>query len=132
MGMLDTVLRNHCHEIYGIVAVQHLELYFRGQGTKILLLYALLAVSNPALAGTITHPNPPDPLLDGGAASICAAGAEYVPGQDVNGRPVAPADPDAGPVPVPPSIAMPLPQRGHHGDSPYVSLDGKKLDRLGN
>src|ERR1700749_3768742 len=82
MGMLDTVLRETCHDINGIVAVQHMELNFARRGTKAALFYALVACANPAFAGTITHPNPPDPLLDGGPTTACAARPDYAQGQD--------------------------------------------------
>jgi hypothetical protein len=67
-------------------------------------------------------------------------GAEYVPGMDATGRPVVPADVGAPPVPVPDGIAVPLRNgragQGHNratsGDSPYVSLDGKRLAPLLN
>lgn len=137
MGMLDTVLRRNCHEINGIVAVQHLELNFVRRGTKIAVLYALLAVANPAVCGTITHPNPPDPLLDGGPTTACAAGADYAGGTDVTGHPVAPGDVAAAKVPVPDSMAVPLhggsvnPATGA-GSGAYVGLNRQQLDALVN
>jgi hypothetical protein len=62
---------------------------------------------------------------------------------DVNGRPVAPADEQARPVPVPDEIAVPLHsgqragRRGRSaseqsGGQPYVSLDGRRLEPLLN
>jgi hypothetical protein len=137
MGKVDTVLRDDCHEINGIVAVQHLELNFVRYGTRIAVLSVLLGCANPAVCGTITHPNPPDPLLDGGPTTACTAGVGYAAGTDVNGRPIAPADVAAAPVPVPGNIAVPLhggamnPATGA-GTGPYVSLDGKALDKLVN
>jgi hypothetical protein len=101
----------------------------------------------PAMAGTLAKPHQPDPLLDGGPASPCMAGPDYQAGVDVNGRAVAPADEQASRVPVPDQIAVPLHSgqtqgrgRGrsggaspaHLGDSPYVALDGKRLDPLVN
>ena len=133
------MLRDICHEINGIVAVQHLEFNVVRCRTKSAALSALLLLANPACAGTIVHPNPPDLLLDGGPTTACAAGADYAAGRDVNGRPVAPADVAAPPVPVPGNIAIPLAKAGPNGrlrpgqgDSAYVSLDGKTVDRLVN
>ena len=82
----------------------------------------------------------PDPLLDSGPTSACAQSPDYAGGADVHGRPVAAADEGAQPVPLPDAIAVPLhgrPSRHGHmppasGDSPYVSIDGKRLDPLIN
>ncbi len=97
-----------------------------------------------AVAGTIAHPTPGDPLLDGGDTASCAAQTDYAAGADVQGRPVAAADVAAAPVPVPDEIAVPLSHgqngvQGHRqttgttqGEGAYVSLDGKKLAPLLN
>jgi len=115
--------------------MQHAQLnVVRNVAIAIALLAAL-----PAIAGTITGPSKPDPLLDGGPTASCAAGADYAAGTDANGKPVAPADVGAQPVPVPDQIAIPLAQAGPRGrvrpgmgDSAYVTLDGKKLAPLLN
>ncbi|MBA2589217.1 MAG: hypothetical protein H0U98_11420 [Alphaproteobacteria bacterium] len=93
----------------------------------------------PALAGTVAKPHKPDPLLDGGPTSACAASPDYAAGIDTRGRRVAPADVAAAAVPVPDSIAVPLAKAGSWGrlrpgtgDSSYVSLDGRKLAPLLN
>ena len=103
----------------------------------VVAMLVLLAV--PAAAGTIAKPHQPDPLLDGGPTSPCAAGTDYAAGTDVQGRRVAPADVGANAVPVPDSIAIPLAQNGHRGrvrpgmgDSAYVSLDGRRIAPLLN
>ena len=103
------------------------------------VLAILLLLAGPALAGTIAKPHQPDPLLDGGPTSPCAAGPDYAAGTDVQGRRVAPADVEAAAVPVPDSIAIPLARTGHRGglrpgmgDSSYVTLDGRKLAPLLN
>ena len=120
--------------------MQHAQFYF----TKMAALLALLAGA-PALAATMAQPHKPDPLLDGGPTSPCAENPDYNPGTDVHGRPVAAADEGAQRVPVPDTIAVPLhsgsqpgrqarhggPQQAM-GDSPYVSIDGKRLDALVN
>ena len=117
--------------------MQHLELNFVRYGTKVAVLCGLLAGANPAFCGTMAHPNQPDPLLDGGPTSTCAAGADYVAGQDVNGRPVAPADAGTPKVPVPGNMAVPLhggsvnPATGA-GSGAYVSLDKQQIDKLVN
>lgn len=102
--------------------------------------FALAAAPDPVLK---------DPILDDGGPSSCQAGADYVAGQDVRGDAVPPADLGGAKVPVPDEVAVPLKQGrqarngGARGtpddaaqtvgaDSPYVSLDGKKLDPLLN
>jgi len=75
-----------------------------------------------------------DPILDGGPAGPCdpkSASADYVGGTDVNGRPVASADLETQPVPVPGQMLIPL--KSPPGRQPaYVQADGKKLDALLN
>jgi len=118
--------------------VQHTQLNFIRPGTICVLAFLLLAA--PAGAGTIVRPSPPDPLLDGGDTTSCAAQPDYAAGTDATGRPVAPADVGAAPVPVPDGIAVPLHSQGRgrqgrfagSGDSAYVSLDGRKLAPLLN
>lgn len=104
-------------------------------------LAALILGPAPAYAGTMAHPTPRDPLLDGGPTSPCAARADYADGTDANGRPVVPADVAAGPVPMPDSIAVPLagaaPRGGRirpaqPGQGAYVELDGRRLAPLVN
>lgn len=107
----------------------------------------VLLIAAPAAAGTMAKPRQPDPLLDGGPTSPCMAGPDYQAGVDVNGHPVVPADEQASRVPVPDQIAVPLhsgqaqgPRRGRPhaaapaqpGESPYVALDGRRLDPLLN
>lgn len=117
--------------------MQHAQFYFIRLGTVLLLLAGL-----PAHAATMAHPSKPDPLLDGGPTYPCAESPDYAGGTDVHGRPVAAADEGAQPVPLPDAIAVPLhAQAARHGsrrpspvtgDSPYVSIDGKRLDPLIN
>ena len=105
----------------------------------------LCGAAQPAPAGTIAGPSRPDPLLDSGPTSPCAAGADYAAGTDANGQPVIPADVAAGRVPLPDAVAIPLGDnrnRGRYqhrpnsqtlgGDSSYVTLDGRKLEPLLN
>lgn len=119
--------------------MQQSQLNFAGAGTKSLVLISLLALAQPGFAGTIAHPTPKDSLLDPGPTSPCAAGADYVPGADANGRDVVPADVGQPPVPVPDSVAIPLhtgqaggrsPRR--NGEGPYAMLDGRRLAPLLN
>jgi hypothetical protein len=103
-------------------------------------LAALVCALNPAFAGTMAHPTPRDPLLDGGAPAPCAETPDYVAGADATGRPVIPADVGAGPVPVPDAISVPLAQAsrsgrlrpGQAGQGAYVMLDGERLRPLLN
>ena len=113
---------------------------------KILLGGAALffAAVHPGLAATMAGPSKPDPLLDGGPTSPCAAGADYAAGTDANGQAVVAADVAAGRVPLPDAVAIPFGNgrgnqtarrgrsHGPNGDSAYVSLDGKKLEPLLN
>jgi hypothetical protein len=113
----------------------------------------LILTSIPALSASMAGPSKPDPLLDGGPPSACAAGVDYAAGSDANGNKVVPADVDARPVPVPDEISIPVGggaqsrpppiRRGRRGqavaDSPiqggggaYVSLDGRRLEPLIN
>lgn len=120
--------------------MQHAQLNFVRLGTKWLTALWLLVAVTPTIAGTVAKPSRPDPLLDGGPTSACDMGADYVPGMDATGRAVVPANVGAPPVPVPDSIAVPLRngqgRRGRNtvagGDTPYVSLDGKRLAPLLN
>ena len=99
----------------------------------------LLLAAFPVAAGTMAGPSKPDPLLDGGPTTACAAGVDYVAGSDANGNDVVPADVGASAVPVPDQIAIPLARnsqggrvRPTTGNSAYVSLDGRKLAPLLN
>jgi hypothetical protein len=136
MGWVDTVLRRNCHEIYGIVAVQQTQFnVVRRAKDTLAIAGVLLALSLPVRAAGVAADSKPDPLLNDGPTTACAAGADYAAGTDVNGHPVTPADVAAGPVPVPGAIAVPLAknrQGSRAGDSAYVSLDGKKLEPLLN
>ena len=107
--------------------MQQTQYYFKA-------LFISLLLAAPAVAGTIAHPTPRDPLLDGGDTTACAAGVDYAAGADATGHPVVPADVGAVPVPVPDALAMPLNtgRRRQAGDSPYVVLDGRKLEPLLN
>ena len=94
---------------------------------------ALLAAQT-AFATGIAKPAARDPILDGGPAGPCnpqTAGADYVPGTDVNGHPLAPADFAAAPVSVPGQMLVPL-KTGPGRDPAYVQADGKKLETLLN
>jgi hypothetical protein len=103
----------------------------------------LLLAALPAGAGTMAKPSKPDPLLDGGPTTPCAAGVDYAGGTDVNDKPVVPADVASRPVPVPDGIMVPVGGTGRArggrgspnpatGNGAFVGLDGKKLERLLN
>jgi hypothetical protein len=119
--------------------MQHAQFNFVWQRSRIMAAAALILAGFPAQAATMAGPSKPDPLLDGGPTTACAAGADYAAGTDVNGRAVVPADVESRKVPVPDEIAIPLASAGPNGrvrptagNSSYVSLDGKKLDPLVN
>ena len=144
MGLLDIVVLTVCHEISGIIAVHNKQFNFVWSKSLSAVAVLLAGISTPGLAATMAQPSKPDPLLDGGPTSSCAAAADYAAGTDANGQAVIPADVAAGRVPLPDAVALPL---GNHrgnqtarrggpnrpnGDSAYVSLDGKKLEPLLN
>ena len=132
--------------------MQHKQFNFVRAGTKVVFVALLILGGQPLSAGTIVQPSRPDPLLDGGPTTPCAADTEYAAGTDANGNSVIPADVAARPVPIPDQIAIPLggnrprtvptPQRGRQArptnpetlgrDGTYISLDGKKLEPLLN
>jgi hypothetical protein len=138
------VVLTACHEISGIIAVHNKQFNFVWQKHLAVGAMLLLWSAQPGLAGTIAGPSKPDPLLDGGPTSACAAGTDYAAGTDANGQAVVPADVAAGRVPLPDAIAIPLGNNrgnqkgrragssGRNADSAYVSLDGKKLEPLLN
>ena len=113
-------------------------------GARHVATVILLLAAFPAAAGTMAKPSKPDPLLDGGPTTACAAGADYAAGTDANGNAMVPADVGASAVPVPDQIVIPVggtaqTRRGRGGINPatgaggaYVSLDGKKLAPLLN
>src|SRR3954471_14866400 len=136
MGWLDKVVRNQSHEIFNDIAMQQSQHYFARLGMRFTLV--LLAAA-PVQAATMAKPAKPDPLLDSGPSVPCAVESDYVPGTDVNGHFVPPADVAAGPVPLPDGISVPLHaganRRGRpkaSGEVPYVSLDGRRLEPLVN
>ena len=106
--------------------MQHLQFNFVWRGTNALAVILLLVALSPAFAAT------PDPLLDDGPTTACAARPDYSGGMDVHGNPVVPADVGAQKVPVPGTVMVPLHGNGSGQNSAYAALDGKKLDRLVN
>lgn len=86
-----------------------------------------------ASAHSANLPDKPD-ILTGGPAGPCdpqTDSADYVAGTDVNGQPVAAADLDKAPVPVPAQMQLPL--KARRGAAPaYVLADGKALAPLLN
>jgi hypothetical protein len=93
------------------------------------LLAMSLGLAEPANSAGIVQPSPPDPILNGRPAGPCdpqTASADYVGGTDVDGNPVASADLDRQPVPLPGHMMIPL------KSGAYIDADGKKLDPLLN
>jgi len=96
------------------------------------LAWAILAAHGAAYAGIAVR-NEPQPLLHDGTAGPCdpgLAGPDYVPGVDVNGNPVAPADLAGRRNPFPDGVLVPLAKRGRHGrpqEGPLVAVDGRAL-----
>lgn len=106
--------------------MQHSQFNFVWHGTNCLVVIMALALVSPAFAAK------PDPLLDGGPTSPCAAGTDYSGGVDVNGNPVVPADVGAQHIPVPGTVMVPLHGNANGSNSAYAALDGRKLDKLVN
>jgi len=98
----------------------------------IIVMFCLPALAAPAPS--------PMPRLDPCTAADTRQGADYVPGVDAEGRPVARADIGAAPVPVPDTVYVPLRGSGRgrgaagrgRGEPPYAAIDGKRLDPLLN
>jgi hypothetical protein len=111
--------------------VQYKQLNYRALVWIGLFVIALGLVTRTAFSQGITDRNKPDPILDGTVDGPCDPALnepELRPGTDVEGNKVAPADLEAGPVPVPGQMMIPL--KGNSGG--YVMADGKKLDTLLN
>ena len=101
------------------------------------LAWAILVLSGTSQAG-IAARKAPQPLLHDGTAGPCdphLVGPDYVPGADVNGNPVAPADLAGRKNPVPDEVLMPMAKHGRsgrQGDSPVVAIDGRTLEPILN
>lgn len=101
------------------------------------LVLAILAIPVTAHAG-IASRGTPEPLLHDGTQGPCdpgLAGPDYVPGVDVNGNPVPPADLAGRRNPVPDAVLVPLAKQGRHGrsgEAPVVAIDGRTLDPILN
>ena len=101
------------------------------------LILAILVAAGQAHA-QIAARGAPEPLLHDGPAGPCdpgLAGPDYVPGVDVNGNPVPPADLAGRRNPVPDGVLVPLTKRGRHGradQGPVVALDGRALEPILN
>ncbi|MEP6831653.1 MAG: hypothetical protein ABI963_15025 [Rhizomicrobium sp.] len=99
--------------------------------------WAVVTMVGVAHAGIAVR-GTPEPLLHDGAKGACdpgRAGPDYVPGVDVNGNPVVPADLVGRKNSVPDTVLVPLAKRGRHGrseDGPVVALDGRTLDPILN
>jgi len=99
--------------------------------------WVVMAATGTVHAGIAVR-NAPELLLHDGARGDCdpgLAGPDYVPGVDVNGNPVRPADLARREIPVPDTVLVPLAKRGRHGRSgegPVVALDGRSLDPILN
>lgn len=101
------------------------------------LAWAILATPVAAHAGIMSR-GTPEPLLHDGTPGPCdprPASPDYVPGVDVNGNPVPPADLAGRRNPVPDGVLVPLAKQGRHGrpgEAPVVAIDGRALDPILN
>lgn len=83
-----------------------------------------------------------DSILEGPPPNPCTQGADYVPGVDAAGQPVARADIGAEHTAIPDQVYVPLPNRGGLGrggrgpgpeaGQPYATIDGRRLEPLIN
>ena len=109
--------------------MQHMQDNYKVWLCGAVLIAVSFATVETAISAGIVQSSVPDPILTGGPAGPCdpqRASADYVGGTDVNGNPVAPADLDRQPVPVPGHMAIPL------KNGAYVDADGKSLEPLLN
>jgi len=96
------------------------------------LVCASLLLPGATRAGIVTR-GAPEPLLHDGVQGPCdpgLAGPDYVPGADVNGNPVAPAELASRRNPVPDGVLVPLAKQGRHGrpeQGPVVAIDSRAL-----
>jgi hypothetical protein len=114
--------------------MQHKQQNYKTWFCSAWLIAAGVAVAQPADSAGIAQPGKPDPILMGGSAGPCDPqldGADYVPGTDVNGNPVAAADLPGQTVPVPDHLDIPL-KNASGGMPAYVTADGKSLAPLLN
>jgi len=90
--------------------MQHLQQYYCKFCNRSLVAAMVILAANAALTA------PPQ--------TACQAGADYVAGVDVDGKPVTPADIDAQKVALPDKIVVPLPNQRRGG---HVVLQGRAL-----
>jgi hypothetical protein len=130
----DTDFYSACHEIFGVIAVQHTQLNYRTLGLGAALLVVLVFAGKSAFSEGLSAREKSPPILTNNTTGSCdpeLAQADLVPGTDVDGNPVAGVDLPTGPIPYPGQIAVPL--RARAGRSPaYVTVDGAKLGPLLN
>jgi hypothetical protein len=122
------------HEISGVIAVQHTQLNYRIPGFGAALFVMLVFAGKAAFSEGVAARGNPDSILTDSPAGPCdpeLSQAELVPGTDVDGNPVAPADLASGPVPLKGQIEVPLKAQGGRAPA-YVAVDGAKLDPLLN
>jgi hypothetical protein len=130
----DTDFYGACHEIFGVIAVQHTQLNYRTFGLGAALLVVLVFAGKSAFSEGLSARGKSPPILTNNPTGSCdpeLAQADLVPGTDVDGYPVAGADLPSGPIPYRGQIEVPL--KARHGRAPaYVVVDGAKLDPLLN
>ena len=114
--------------------MQHTQLNYRMLGLGAALVLLLVFAGKTAFSQGILARGKPDAILTNSLNGPCEpelGQADLVPGTDMDGKPVAPADLGSAPVPLKGQIAVPL--KGRSGRAPaYVMVDGSKLDPLLN
>lgn len=114
--------------------MQHTQLNYRTLGLGAALFVVLVFAGKSAFSEGVAARGKPNAILTDSPAGPCdpALGqAELVPGTDVDGNPVSPADLASGPVPFKGQIEVPLKARAGRAPA-YVAVDGAKLDPLFN
>jgi hypothetical protein len=112
--------------------------YKKTAATAFVGLLAWMAIS-PVHAGIAVRDAPDLLLHDGGAKTRCdprLSEPGFVPGTDVDGRPVPPADLAGARTPIPAEILVPLrngkQRNARPGETPVIALDGKALEPILN
>jgi hypothetical protein len=119
------------------IAVQQAQQSYKKAPAAAFAALLALAPSSFVHAGIAVR-DAPEPLLHDGVKGPCdpqLGRPDFVPGVDVNGNPVAPADQARAKNPVPDDVLVPLRSQGRNagpGETPVLAMNGKALDPILN